>query len=278
MSNDPWGSGPVHPPRLPPPHGYPNYGGHPHYGGQFGAPAPPAPPGLTATVIVTLLAGIFGVIPASLHASRAQQMGYPGGRYWKAFGITFGALVFGQVLVVAAMVAAGLVSLGPIVGLSAARPAGWAPAGAPIVSPTRTTISDPHRTPRTARPSQPGPERTGRQEPTRTPRTVSIVTGSGGDSCTAAGGSSAWGGYPLADCRTWKDSNGLRTGAPLSRKSLSITCQADLQERNPVLTAGQSNTWWVWTQADNGTWDWFPETAIAQGATNQPINGIARCQ
>lgn len=273
MTNDPWGLGSGYPPPAPPPHGYPNYDG------SFGAPVPPpAPPGLAATVIVTLLTGLFGLVPASLHASRAQQMGYPGGRYWKAFAITFGALLAGQVLVVAGMVAAGLVALGPIAqaGSTSGGSGSRAPGGSSTVS--STPVVRPPTTQASLPPTTQVPERTGRQEPTRTPTSVVVVTSSGGDACTTAGGLSGWGAYPAANCRTWKESSGLRTGATLSRKNLSITCQADLQEENPVYTAGQRNTWWVWTQADNGTWDWFPETAIAQGATNQPINGIARCQ
>lgn len=257
MTNDPWSPGPGYPPQMPPPpHGYPGYGGQ--FGGPapagppppYGLPTPPEPPGLAVTVIITLLAGVFGVIPASLHAARAQQMGYPGGRYWKAFGITLGALLAGQVLVVAAMVAAGLVALGPLTGAGVASgtSGSWAPGGASTGSSTPVV-----RPPATTGPSVPPttqvPERTGRQEPTRTPTSVTVVKGSGGDACTSSGGGSAWGGYPAATCRTWKASSGLRTGATLSPQTLSITCQADLQEENPVYTAGQRNTWWVWTQS-----------------------------
>jgi hypothetical protein len=67
-----------------------------------GAVPPPAPggpqalggpPALTLTVVITLLFGVFGLIPAALHANAAQRMGYPGGRYWKAFGWCFAASV-----------------------------------------------------------------------------------------------------------------------------------------------------------------------------------------
>jgi hypothetical protein len=43
------------------------------------------------TVLVTLLFGVFGVIPASIHSSRAARIGAPTGRYWKAFGWTMAA-------------------------------------------------------------------------------------------------------------------------------------------------------------------------------------------
>ena len=67
-----------------------------------GAVPPPAlggpqalggPPALTLTVVITLLFGVFGLIPAALHANAAQRMGYPAGRYWKAFGWCFAASV-----------------------------------------------------------------------------------------------------------------------------------------------------------------------------------------
>ena len=61
-------------------------------------------------------------------------------------------------------------------------------------------------------------------------------------------------------------------------KRQGIACQADLRHPNPIYKATQTNTRWVWTQANDGTWDWFPQTAISQGAAGLPINGIARCQ
>ncbi|WP_432559933.1 hypothetical protein [Granulicoccus sp. GXG6511] len=121
-------------------------------------------------------------------------------------------------------------------------------------------------------------ERTGREEPTRTPESPVVQTSSSGSACSAGSAVSAWGSYPVATCRTWKPSTGLLTQAPLRTGTLTVTCQADLQEPNPVYTAGQTNTWWFRATADDGTWDWFPETALAQGATNQPVNGIALCQ
>jgi hypothetical protein len=268
MTNDPWGPAPGYPPPPNPEYRYPDY-----YTGQFGIAAPSHPPGLAATIVVTLLTGVFGVIPASLHASRARLLGHAPGRYWKAFGITFGAVFTGQVLLVGGLFAAGVVSLSQIIppGTASGTSAGARPVSSSTVS------REPVVPPRTQAPPPVPRERTGREQPSRSPGLVSIVTGSAGKSCATSTDLSGWGGYPLAGCRTWKESSGLLTGATLSKKDLTITCQADLQEQNPVYTVGQTNTWWVWTQADNGTWDWFPETAIAQGASNQPVNGIARC-
>lgn len=45
-------------------------------------------PGLGWTIGITFFFGLFGLIPASMHSSRARQMGGDGGRYWKAFWLT----------------------------------------------------------------------------------------------------------------------------------------------------------------------------------------------
>ncbi|MEE9963771.1 MAG: hypothetical protein K4304_01615 [Propionicimonas sp.] len=60
------------------------------YGGYGAAPYAVAPPSLTATVLVTIFFGLFGLIPAAIHSQRANEMGQDGSRYWKAFGITIG--------------------------------------------------------------------------------------------------------------------------------------------------------------------------------------------
>lgn len=66
----------------------------PYYAAQppvpYGGYAATAVPSLAATILVTLFFGLFGLIPAAIHSQRATQMGQDGGRYWKAFGITFG--------------------------------------------------------------------------------------------------------------------------------------------------------------------------------------------
>lgn len=59
-----------------------------------------APPAVTTTVLITLFFGLFGLIPASRHSQRAEQMGLSGGKYWKAFGITFGAMTMVNVIAV----------------------------------------------------------------------------------------------------------------------------------------------------------------------------------
>ena len=42
-------------------------------------------PSIAATVWITLLFGLFGLIPATMHSSRAAALGQPTGKYWAAF-------------------------------------------------------------------------------------------------------------------------------------------------------------------------------------------------
>jgi hypothetical protein len=116
------------PPAFPPgqpgyPSGYPQQPGYPPMGG------PQAVPSRTTTVVITALFGLFGMIPAYTHGKRAEAVGVPAGRYWKAFGITLG--------IVAAVYVAFFVVLFTFVlsvgtTLAAAVPESGAPAdGAP---------------------------------------------------------------------------------------------------------------------------------------------------
>ncbi|WP_250034966.1 NB-ARC domain-containing protein [Paractinoplanes maris] len=85
-----------------PPVGYPPayqagpagpYGGYngPGYYGPGGA-MPMAPigkaPGIGMVIAITALFGLFGLIPASRRAKKAQSLGHSGGKYWKTFGAT----------------------------------------------------------------------------------------------------------------------------------------------------------------------------------------------
>ena len=99
-----------------------------------------------------------------------------------------------------------------------------------------------------------------------------------GTACRGTAMESEYGSYPLAKCRMWQRSAGLLSGETLAKGSATVTCQRDLARPNPQYTTGQSNTWWIWTKSDAGTWDWFPETAVAEGTSDQPINGIALCR
>ncbi len=115
------------------------------------------------------------------------------------------------------------------------------------------------------------------QPPAEGRGTIAVVAGAPGDACIPSW-RTAWGEYPVAVCKVWQPAVGLTTGAYLGKTDAqSVACQSDLGQPNPNYAAGQSNTWWVWTRADDGTWDWFPETAIAQGSSGRPINGIAVC-
>lgn len=105
----------------------------------------------------------------------------------------------------------------------------------------------------------------------------SIVSDAPGKACPPTATPAGWGPYPAARCTMWQRASGLLTGATVSKGERLIVCQRDLGIPNPVYTANQANTWWIWMAADNGTWDWFPETAVSQGATRTPINGIALC-
>src|SRR4029077_8465451 len=48
-------------------------------------PANPLVPTVTATLLITLFFGVFGAIPASIHADRARQQGASAAKYWVCF-------------------------------------------------------------------------------------------------------------------------------------------------------------------------------------------------
>ena len=102
-----------------------------------------------------------------------------------------------------------------------------------------------------------------------------VVDYADGKACVPSKLKKLWGGYPAASCRFWKNTDGLRTGEPIARGPHQVAAQRDLGVQNPTYADKQRNTWWVWAKSDDGSWDWFPATAIAEGASDQPINGIA---
>ena len=188
------------------------------------------------------------------------------------------------VLVVAGAVAVLAVALGGwrlLSGGSTSAP----PPGSPVVTVTQSTArgggsASGQRPPATSNGSASslptGPSSFA--APSQGSGTIDVVSGSPGTACGPAG-AVGWGAYPMGDCAFWQSATGLTTGLPLSKTDhKGIACQADLRHPNPIYKATQTNTWWVWTQANDGTWDWFPQTAISQGAAGLPINGIARCQ
>lgn len=113
--SDPWGQSGQHPdPWGPAPQG--RQSSDPWEQTEIGPAAQPwgglppsmTPPSLMPTVLVTVLAGLFGLIPASTHAARARSIGLPGRRYWKAFGITLAimsALWIGVIVVLYSLLA-----------------------------------------------------------------------------------------------------------------------------------------------------------------------------
>ena len=82
------------PPRYTPPPPVPQY-----------MPVPEGwlrPPTIALTLVITLLFGIFGAIPAAIHSNRARQMRAPTRKYWLAFWIPIvTALGFGLLLLAA---------------------------------------------------------------------------------------------------------------------------------------------------------------------------------
>ena len=48
-------------------------------------PSNPLVPAVTATLLVTLFFGVFGAIPASIHADRARRQGASTAKYWQCF-------------------------------------------------------------------------------------------------------------------------------------------------------------------------------------------------
>ncbi len=78
----------------------PSQRGEPAY---YPPAARPLPPSVATTVVITLLFGIFGIIPAASNASKATQLGYPSGKYWGAFFL----ILAGWFVLVARLFSAG---------------------------------------------------------------------------------------------------------------------------------------------------------------------------
>ena len=57
-------------------------------------------PTIATTLLITLFFGLFGLIPAVTHTSRARAMGQPTNKYWITFGAVMGvAVVFTLILI-----------------------------------------------------------------------------------------------------------------------------------------------------------------------------------
>jgi len=59
------------------------------------------------TLVISLLFGIFGLIPAVIHSDCAKAIGAPTGKYWAAFLIPMACATFFWVVVVVASFVAG---------------------------------------------------------------------------------------------------------------------------------------------------------------------------
>jgi hypothetical protein len=79
---------------------------------------PPNLPSRALTIVITALFGVFGVIPAAVHAGQANQMGQSGARYWKAFGWTFFISMTASILATV-LLYGGMISA--LLGLSSAQ-------------------------------------------------------------------------------------------------------------------------------------------------------------
>ncbi len=213
--------------------------------GSWYVAAPPPPPRSSSRVLIAVVAGILALV------------GIVGA--WFAFkpAATTGPAV-------PATTSAGTThSAAPSRTSGSAVPQSRTPSATPTLSaPTPSASETPVTSAVTPKPN---------------PTNVAVVRTSTGQACAENGGASGYPGYPGAVCTFWQPSAGLTTWRTVAKGSRLIACQADLGVPNPAYAANQANTWWLWAQADDGTWDWFPETAIAQGDSGRPVNGVAQC-
>ena len=103
---------------------------HPPGPAPMGEPlARPAVPSRATTVVITVLFGLFGLIPATIHGRRAERLGVSSSRYWVAFGVSFAvsaAVYVGLIVAVFAI----LVNSG-VSAAEAPAQTGWADAPEP---------------------------------------------------------------------------------------------------------------------------------------------------
>lgn len=191
-------------------------------------------------------------------------------------------VVLGGVVAVVLLAVAGYVLgawlFGPRESASVPQPAlsETGPAQAPQ-SPASTPVE---QTPSPPAPTTPAPATPTSQVPSQPAMRTSspqIIRSTPGEACITQSGQ-GWGGYYPAACKMWKPSTGLITNAQLGVGPRVVICQADLGKENPVFTAKQRNTWWVWVVTDDGRMDWFPETAVSQGESGLPISGVSVCE
>ena len=111
--------------------------------------------------------------------------------------------------------------------------------------------------------------------PPAAPAGVTVVRDQQHDECRPAG--SQAGGYPVARCRVFVPTSGRSSGTAVPKGELEVACQRDFPSQpNPVYRANQHNTYWVWATS-GGEWDWFPETALAEGGSDLPLGQVALC-
>jgi hypothetical protein len=99
---------PSYPPVSAPP-SYPPVSAPPSYPPVYAAVPGGMPPGngrpagwpsLAATVVVTFLFGVFGIIPALLHTEAVRRLGARTTRYWQAFGITLATSIVAYIVLI----------------------------------------------------------------------------------------------------------------------------------------------------------------------------------
>jgi serine/threonine protein kinase len=124
----------------------------------------------------------------------------------------------------------------------------------------------------------PPPDTNPEDPPATTTDRVKIVRNADDKPCQNTGEAGNWGPYPIAICNFWQTPRGLVTRERVGKGPKKVTCQRNLGRKNHEYLPRETNTWWVWTTSKSGLWDWFPETALKEGAPDQPINGIALCR
>ncbi len=156
-----------------------------------------------------------------------------------------------------------------------------APSSSDPVGPSPTTATEPvDPGPSTAPPRR----RQLTDPPSRDGRDARVIAGGRSTPCRALNQPAAYGDYPAARCTFFETASGRLTGERISagegprNESKKVACQRNLRIDNPEFNSGQTNTWWVWVRSDDGSYDWFPETAIVEGASDRPLGAVAVCR
>ncbi len=225
---------------------------HPGPASDGGPVAYPGPPSRPRHRVAPALFGMLGVLGATALA---------GGWWWLARP--------GEPAPVA------LAPTPSATSAAAPAPAGTQPVVPSTVTPTRpgpgqTTVVTVTSSSKPA-PSVDGPPREGARPGLNPGR---LVTGEPGSACATSSDPSGYGTYTKSYCTNqFSYSSG---GVRLAKGRTWVVCQSE-GGPNPQYRPTQTNTWWFFTKADAGGWQWFPQTLLAQGVSDRPINSISLC-